>query len=200
MSYMALSKLYSILEDSSNQCEYSKKLILIMNDYDHLITLLNHYNYDYIQGNILILIKYELNIEEALATENELILTSDNTRINYKDAKLVITKYCNRKAVISVTSGKKYCKKCFPDKNQLDLSHILMILKKKDITYGLNVPDKIEYILGKHPGKKFSASEIYELGKPWDLRTLTPRNSVCARLSSLYRNGTIKKENNLYYK
>jgi sulfur relay (sulfurtransferase) DsrF/TusC family protein len=73
------------------------------------------------------------------------------------------------------------------------------VLNSKDEMYGLSTSQKIEYILVKNQGKKLSASQIYDVGQPWDLKTFTPRNSVYARASSLHKTGLIKRDGLLYY-
>jgi hypothetical protein len=65
--------------------------------------------------------------------------------------------------------------------------------------FGLSTSQKIEYILIKNTGKKLTSAQIYEIGNPWDLKTLTPRNSVYARASSLHKEGTIKRDGELYF-
>ncbi len=62
----------------------------------------------------------------------------------------------------------------------------------------LSTSKRIIYILTS-TGQKLSSADIFKIGTPWDLISKTPLNSVCARAASLYKNGTIKKDGELYY-
>lgn len=48
--------------------------------------------------------------------------------------------------------------------------------------------------------KELTSSEIYELGKPWNITGKTPKNTVIARCSTLYHNNYIEKNEKGYYK
>lgn len=199
MNFLVLSKVYKLVEEDC-ECENSHLNFIRVKNYEELEQLLIDYGYDYIPGQILFDVRYNSNIEEALATYNKLILTSDNTKINYCDIQILIKWFCSSKAVIGVKDDKKYCKECFENINkQLCFKKIKSILSSNDETYGLSTSQKIEYILIKNPGKKLTACQIYDLGEPWDLKTLTPRNSVYARASTLYKSGIIKRDGILYF-
>jgi hypothetical protein len=62
----------------------------------------------------------------------------------------------------------------------------------------LSVSKKIIYIL-LTTQKKMSSGDIYLHGLPWSCTGKTPKNTVIARCSTLFRNGFINKENNLYF-
>ncbi len=199
MNYLVLSKIYSLVKDSC-ECENNELNYLKLASYDELEQKLIEYNYDYSPGEILIDIKYDSNIEEALAKPDSLILTSDGTKIKYSDVQFLIKWFCTNKAVISIKDDKKYCQKCFELTNkQQSYTTIKNILNTEDEMYGLSTSQKIEYILVKNSGKKLSASQIYDIGTPWELKTFTPRNSVYARASSLHKSGLIKRDGILYY-
>ena len=199
MNYLVLSKVYKLVEDDC-ECENCRLDFTKVKNYEELEQLLIDYNYDYTPGQILIDVRYDSNIEEALATPNKLILTSDDKRISYAEIQFSIRWFCTNKAVIEVKDDKKYCKECFEKINkQLSFQMIKRILESKDEIHGLSTSQKIEYILIKNLGKKLTACQIYELGSPWDLKSLTPRNSVYARASSLYKEGTIKRDGILYF-
>jgi hypothetical protein len=200
MNFLVLSKIYNILENNNQECENNQLIIVKANNYNELEkTLINH-NYDYIPEEILISIKNGSVTEEALARPNSLVLTCDDTIIEYPGTQFLIKKFCTEKAVIEVKDDKKYCEKCFQKINkQVNFSKIKSILSSQDEMNGLSTSQKIEYILIKNSGKKLSASQIYDIGEPWDLKTFTPRNSVFARTSSLFNNGIIKRDGVLYY-
>jgi hypothetical protein len=199
MNYLVLSKIYKLVEDSQ-ECENCKLNLIKVENYHELVEKLDQNNYDYTPEEILIDVRYESNQEEALVTPDSLTLTSDDTIINYSETQFLIKWFCTNKAVIEVRDDKKYCKECFENTNkQLTFAAIKKVLDSKDEMYGLSTSQKIEYILVKNKGKKLSAAEIYDLGDPWDLKTMTPRNSVYARASTLWQAGQIKRDGVLYY-
>jgi len=199
MNYLVLSKIFKLVKDLQD-CENCKLCLVKVDNYNQLTEKLDENNYDYTPEKILIDIKYMTNQEEALATPDSLILTSDDTKINYSDAQFLIKWFCENKAVIEVRDDKKYCKECFESvNNQLTYAAIKKILDSEDEMYGLSTSQKIEYILIKNKGKKLTAAEIYDLGDPWDLKTMTPRNSVYARASTLWQASKIKRDGLLYY-
>lgn len=199
MNYLVLSKLYKII-NCKNECENNREIILKVQNYKELENYLIDYNYDFIPEEILMDVKIGNIIEEALAKPNSLTLTSDNTKISYSKTQFLIKWFCNNEALIEVKDDKKYCKKCFENKNkELSFEKIKKILDLKNETYGLSTSKKIEYILVKNQEKKLSMGQIYEIGKPWDLKTFTPRNSVYARISSLFKVGSIKRDGVLYF-
>jgi hypothetical protein len=199
MNYLVLSKIYTIL-DGKEECENCKLNSFKIEDYESLVEKLDEYNYDYTPEEILIDVIYESNREEALATPESLTLTSDDTKIDYSEIKVLLKWFCSEKAVIEVKDDKKYCKECFENTNkQITFAQVKKILDTKDEMYGLSTSQKIEYILVKNKDKKLSAAEIYTLGDPWDLKTMTPRNSVYARASTLWQAGQIKRDGVLYY-
>jgi hypothetical protein len=57
----------------------------------------------------------------------------------------------------------------------------------------LPVSKKIYFIL-KFTGERMTCSSIYDYGKPWNIYGLTPRNTITARCSTLYRDGFIQKD------
>ncbi len=192
MNFLILSKIYTLVEDDCENCKLEQ---FKLENYEELEQKLIEYNYDYVPKEILIDVIYDSNTEEVLATPDSLILTSDNTKISYSKVQFLIRWFCDNKAVISVRDDKKYCQKCFEKINKnLSYQTIKKILESKDETYGLSTGQKIEYILVKNKNKKLSAAQIYDMGMPWDLKTFTPRNSVYARTSSLYKNGLIQKD------
>ena len=191
--------MYYLVEDDS-ECENSRLDVTKVDDYEELEAKLTENDYDFTPGSILVDVKVGVTVEEALARPDNLILTSDSTKITYPETEFLIGWFCNSKAVIGTKDSKKYCKECFEKLNdQIPLSKIVGILKTKDEMYGLSTGQKIEYILVKNKGVKLSSSQIYDLGCPWDLKSFTPKNSVQARVSSLYRNGSIKRDGALYY-
>jgi hypothetical protein len=201
MNYLVLSKIYKLVEDNNQECENCKLNYFKIDDYKSLVEKLDEYKYDYIPEEILIDVRYESNREEALAipqNPESLILTSDNTKINYSKIQVLLKWFCSSKAVIEVRDDKRYCKECFENINkQISFASIKKVLDSKDEMYGLSTSQKIEYILIKKG--KLSAAEIYDLGYPWDLKTMTPRNSVYARASTLWQEGHIKRDGVLYY-
>jgi hypothetical protein len=199
MNFLVLSKIYSLIDEEC-ECENCKLEQVKLKNYEELEQKLLEFNYDYTPGEILIDVKYDSNIEEALAKDGSLILTSDDTKIEYSDVQFLIKWFCGGKAVIAVKDDKKYCQECFEQSNkQQSYAIIKKILESKDEMYGLSTSQKIEYILVKNKGKKLSAAEIYDIGAPWDLKTFTPRNSVYARASSLQKEGTIQRDGVMYY-
>jgi hypothetical protein len=199
MNYLVLSKIYKLVEIETD-CEHCKVEYIKFKNYENLVKKLDEYNYDYSPEEILIDVKYDSNIEEALVSPDSLILTSDNTEIVYSETHFIIKWFCSNKAAIDVKDDKKYCLDCFEQLNkQLSFDMIKKILDTKDEMYGLSTSKKIEYILVKNLGKKLSAAQIYNIGNPWDLKTFTPRNSVYARASSLYQSGSIKRDGVLYF-
>lgn len=199
MNYLVLSKVYKLVEDEC-ECENCHLNLMKVKNYEELEQLLIDYEYDYNSGEILIDVRYDGNIEEALATPDKFVLTSDNKRIGYNEVHIPIRWFCKNKSVIEVKDDKKYCKECFEKINkQMSFQRIKHILESKDETFGLSTSQKIEYILMKNIGKKLSAAQIYEIGDPWDLKTFTPKNSVYARTSSLYKEGLIKRDGTLYF-
>jgi len=196
MSYAVISKIYRLVE-GTHDCEESILESLIIKDYEELVDILEDYKLDYNPQEILVDVKYKGIVEDALAMPTKLVLAVDQKEIMYKDVKFLIMKYCQRKSVIEVIDDKKLCKECFEGKNQLTFEEIKNILG--DNTYGMTTADKIIKVLHQHQGKKLTSTEIYTLGKPWNLRTLTPRNSVQARASTLYEKGEIKREGDRYY-
>lgn len=198
MNYLVLSKIYRIIKDEEI-CENSRMKYIKVSSHNDLISKLKEYNYDYNEEEILLDVKYNGIVEEVLSTPKCLILTSDNTKINYNEINFMIKWYCGNKADIEYIGDVKYCRECYEKKNQLSYDKIKEILESKNETYGLTTFDKIRYILYKNIGSKLTSLQIYKMGEPWDLKTMTPRNSVYARLSIMYKNGDIKKEGNLYY-
>ncbi len=206
MSYLIFSKLYTLIENDSNnlnnheECEHNYLNYIKVKNYNELETILTEYGYEFTPGEILIDVKNKSYIEEALATPDSLILTIDNTEIAYSEIHFIIKKMCNNIPVININYDKKYCKECFEKINkQLSFDEIKNILESKNEMQGLSTSKKIEYILVKNRGKKLSASQIYNIGSPWNLTTLTPKNSVYARTSSLYKKGIIKGDGIFYY-
>lgn len=203
MNFPVLSKVYSLINNDpdKHECENCKLEKMNLKNYEQLEQKLIEYKYDYIQGKILIDVIYCSNIEEALATPatpDSLVLTSDETEIKYSKVKFLIKWFCTKEAVISVKDDKKYCQECF-DKTNQTYDTIKKILETNNEMYGLSTSKKIEYILVKNTGTRLSALQIYNIGVPWDLKTFTPRNSVYARASSLYKNGAIKRSGFLYF-
>lgn len=199
MNFLVLSKVYKLIEIDC-ECENSRLDHIKVKDYEELETLLINYDYDYTPNEILIDGKYNRNIEEALATSDYLTLTCDNKKIKYADIQFLIKWFCKNKAVLEIKDEKKYCKECFEKNNkQLSFTKIKKILESKDEMHGLSTTHKIKFILFKNYGTKLSASQIYDIGKPWELNTLTPRNSVYARTSSLYKEGAIKRDGVSYF-
>jgi hypothetical protein len=200
MNFLVLSKIYKLIDDNDNECENSYLKKIYVKNYEELEKTLIDYNYDFIPGEILIDVKYNDSVEEALVKPDSLTLTSDNTDISYLKIQFFIKWFCSEKAVIQVKDDKKYCKKCFEKiiGKQVKFEKYKSILESKNEMNGLSTSLKIEYILTKNKGKKLSACQIYDIGNPWELTSFTPRNSVYARVSSLYKNGTIKR-NGLYY-
>lgn len=70
---------------------------------------------------------------------------------------------------------------------------------KTDNVCIMSVSKKIQLILHINKGKYFTSSEIYEIGEPWNVSGKTPRNTIIARCSTLYRNGIILKKDNKFY-
>ncbi len=58
---------------------------------------------------------------------------------------------------------------------------------------------KIQLILHKNKGKLLTSTEIYEMGKPWDISGRTPKNTIVARCSTLQKNGVVLKKDNKYF-
>lgn len=58
---------------------------------------------------------------------------------------------------------------------------------------------KIQLILHNNRGKLFTSTEIYEMGKPWDISGRTPKNTIVARCSTLQKNGIVLKKDNKYF-
>jgi len=201
MNYLVLSKLYNIIENEEHICEHSKNELITVKNYKELEDTLISYNYDFTPENILIDIKTgNSTTEEVLATSQSLSLVSDNKEISYQDTRFIIKWFCEKKAVIEVRDEKKYCKECFEKLNkQQSFKKIKSIFDSKDEMNGLSTTQKIEYILIKNIGNKISASEIFDIGDPWNLSSFTPKNSVYARLSSLYKKGSIKRDGIHYY-
>jgi len=199
MNYLVLSKIYKLVEDSC-ECENFRLDQIKVKNYEELEQKMIEYKYDYIPKKILIDIKYNSNTEEALATPTSLILTSDETEINYSEVQFLIKWFCSNRVVIEEKDDKKYCKECFEQINkQQSFTVIKKILESKDEMKGLSTSQKIEYIIVKNTGKKLSAAQIYDIGAPWDLKTFTPRNSVYARASSLHKSGLIKRDGIMYF-
>lgn len=199
MNFLVLSKIYKLVKEEQ-ECENCKLNLIRVKNYQDLVQQLSEYNYDYTPEKILIDVKYQSNQEEALVTPDSLTLTSDNAEVNFSDVQFIIRWFCSNKAVIEVRDDKKYCKECFENTNkQLTIAAIKRVLDSKNEMYGLSTSQKIEYILVKNKGRKLSAAEIYKLGDPWDLKTMTPRNSVYARASTLCQLGQIKRDGLLYY-
>lgn len=199
MNYLVLSKIYKLVNDDS-ECECSKTHYFTLNNYDELIDKLNNFNYDYTPDKILIDVKYHNNIEEALVSTESLILTSDNKEVKYNEIQFILKWYCPNTSVIEIKDDKKYCKTCFENiSRQLTFRAIKSILESEDEMNGLSTSEKITYILIKNKGTKLSAAQIYELGDPWNLKTMTPKESVYARTSTLYKDGKIKKMGIMYY-
>lgn len=202
MNYLVLSKLYKLIdneEDNEIMCENSKKITVNVESREELINVLEEHNYEYNPEEILMDSKNGSYTEEVLVTPEKTILTSDSTETEIYKVNFLIVKYCKNSAAIEIKDDGKYCEKCFVKKNKdLSFSRIENILRSKDETYGLSTSKKIEYILIKN-GIRLTASEIYSLGDPWDLKTFTPRNSVYARIASLHKYGSIKKDGLKYY-
>jgi len=200
MNFLVLSKIYKLLNENENECENCKPGLFKLKNYEELEQTLIDYGYDFIKNKLLIDVKYGTNIEEALATPEFLVLTSDNKNIPYSDVKFLITWFCTDKAVIAVKDDKNYCQNCFERLyKQQSFKKIKKILTSQDEMNGLSTSEKIKYILVKNTGKKLTGSDIYDLGIPWELNSFTPRNSVYARLSSLAKNGSITRDGLSYY-
>ena len=83
MNYLMLSKKFKLPTDLI-ECEHSCLEKVQVSNYTELEEILTNYNYDIIPGNILIDVRTKFNVtEEALATPETLILTSDGTKIEY---------------------------------------------------------------------------------------------------------------------
>ncbi len=199
MNYLTLSKVYKSIEDKAI-CEHTTQIAIKANNYTELESKLTEYGHDFTEGSTSIDVKYKGVVEEASATPDELLLGCDNTSIEYSKVLFLIKIFCSENAEIEVKDEYKICRICFEKKyGQLPFDQVKEIIDSKNETNGLTTSSKIEYILVKNKGKRLSCSDIYEIGKPWNLKTLTPRNSVYARVSSLFKKGLIKKDGILYY-
>jgi hypothetical protein len=198
MNYLFISKTYKLIE--GHTCENNKIHKVTASDYYSLKNILENNNYKPIPKSIIIEAIVNKNTEIVVATPTSLVIASDSKKISYNNITFVIKWSCDKKAEVEVIDDKKYCKtcfsSCFPNLHSID--EIKKILKTNDETLGLSTSKKIQYILSKSD-KKLSAKEIYEKGIPWSAKGNTPKNTVYARISTLFREGIINKDGMLYY-
>lgn len=198
MSSISIFSNFKLVEHTT-LCEHIQELHFFVHDYNELVQVLTNYNYDYVPDNILLNAHYKSSkiAEEVLITEKgNPIITSDNTVVNYNDLSFVINQYCQNNSAIEVIDQGHYCESCFEKVHgEWSLGNVINVLKSSP---KLPTSKKIQYILLSHK-RPMTSTEIYSSGMPWDISGSTPKNTVCARCSTLALNGVIKRSNNVYF-
>ena len=144
-----------------------------VNDYNELKKKLIEYNHDCNTIEFDCYYKNSKVLENVYVKNEILYFCSDNKKVDYSNIKFEI--------VIDSDSN-----------NNIENNKEIILS-----TSNLSTSRKIQYILLKK--KLLTSLEIYEEGKPWNCKGKTPKNTVIARCSTLYKNGYIKKINNKYF-